>query len=268
MYAGTVASCIERAKDVHDGGMTYYNTSIKACGIATAVDSLLIIKKYIYEEKILTLDAFRKLMLTNWKNGDDLRLDILKETNRFGNGLVEPDTMAKHIFEHIAAMIVGRKNPCRGVYRLGADSVMHCMDHAVNIGATPDGRFAGMPFSRNMCSVAGMEREGVCGVIASTLCVDHALLLNGSVCDFLLHPSAVEGERGLDALVAMAKVYFERKGEVLQGNVFSLEDLQAAKKDHEKYVSLQVRLCGWNEFFVRMTPERQDEFIKRCQKFV
>jgi formate C-acetyltransferase len=75
----------------------------------------------------------------------------------------------------------------------------------------------------------------------------------------------VEGERGLDALTALTKVYFSKGGMVIQGNIFSVDDLQEAQRNPEKYANLQVRVCGWNEYFVKMTPQKQNDFIKRCQ---
>ena len=265
IYSGTFETCIDRCRAVYNGGVTYSNTSLKLCGIGTTVDSLMIIKKYVYDEKRITLEELRTLMCNNWEDGEQLRADILKESNRYGNGYAAPDGVAREIYKHAAALVVGRKNRIGGVYRLGADSVMHCIDHAVHVGATPDGRYAKAMFSKNMCGVAGMEREGVTAAMLSVLNIDTTDLLNAAVFDFVIHPSAVEGERGMDAFVALAKVYFEQGGMVLQGNVFSLEDLCEAKKHPEKYPNLQVRVCGWNEYFVKMSEAKQDDFIRRCR---
>jgi formate C-acetyltransferase len=54
-------------------------------------------------------------------------------------------------------------------------------------------------------------------------------------------------------------------GMVLQGNIFNADDLKAAQNHPEQYANLQVRVCGWNEYFVKMTKQKQDDFIKRCQ---
>ncbi len=267
-YSGTVASCIERARGVRDGGMKYNNTSVKCCGIATAVDSLMIIKKYVYEEKKITLTKLAELMKNNWQGGEALRRSIMKEKERYGNGLPVPDGLAKQIYEHIAGVVIGRKNNIGGVYRLGADSVMHCVDHAQNVAATPDGRGAREPYSRNMCSVTGMDLNGVTANVLSVTAMDHSYFIDGGICDFVVHPSAVEGDEGLAALETLVKVYFARGGMAIQGNVFGLEDLLAAQKEPEKYANLQVRVCGWNEYFVRMNAHKQNEFIERCRNLM
>ncbi|HHX37395.1 MAG TPA: hypothetical protein GX717_05390, partial [Clostridiaceae bacterium] len=43
IYSGSLTSCIEKGRDIFDGGTKYHNTSIKCCGIATVVDSLLMV---------------------------------------------------------------------------------------------------------------------------------------------------------------------------------------------------------------------------------
>jgi len=265
VYSGTFGTCIQKCRDIYNQGATYSNTSLKLCGIGTTVDSLLIVKKYVFEDKRISFSEFRKLLKNNWEGGDELRTEILNEKVRYGNGLDEPDNIAKNIYEHLAALIVGRKNKIGGVYRLGADSVMHCLDHAYHVAATPDGRGAKEMFSKNMCGVAGMEREGVTAAMQSVLSVDTTNLANAAVFDFIIHPSAVEGERGMAAFMALAKTYFQQGGMVLQGNIFSIDDLYAAQKHPEQYSNLQVRVCGWNEYFVKMTREKQNDFIKRCE---
>ncbi len=266
VYSGTVGTCIERCADVYNGGVTYANTSLKLCGIGTVVDSLMMVKKYVYDEKCITFRQLRELLRNNWEGGEDLKIRILNEKNRYGNSLPEPDQTAKAIYDHAAALIVGRKNRIGGVYRMGADSVMHCVDHALHVAATPDGRDACAMFSKNLCPVAGMERQGVTASMLSVLNIDTSNMVNAIVFDFIIHPSAVAGERGMAAFMALAKTYFSQGGMTLQGNIFSLEDLIEAQKNPEKYANLQVRVCGWNEYFVKMKKEKQDDFIKRCQE--
>lgn len=266
VYSGTMGSCIQKCRDIYNQGAVYSNTSLKLCGIATAVDSLMIVKKYVYDEKRISFQALRELLRNNWEGGEDLKIQILNEKNRYGNSLAEPDQTAKNIYDHAAALIVGRKNRIGGVYRLGADSVMHCIDHAFHVAATPDGRDAAAMFSKNLSPVAGMERQGVTASMLSVLNIDATNLLNAIVFDFVIHPSAVAGERGMTAFMALVRTYFSQGGMVLQGNIFGLEDLLEAQKNPEKYSNLQVRVCGWNEYFVKMQKQKQDDFIKRCQQ--
>ena len=64
----------------------------------------------------------------------------------------------------------------------------------------------------------------------------------------------------------MVKVFFERGGFDIQGNVFSSETLKDAQINPNNYRDLQVRVCGWNEYFVNMKKSVQDDFIKRTSE--
>ncbi len=88
---------------------------------------------------------------------------------------------------------------------------------------------------------------------------------DGSVLDIILHTSAVSGEDGLDAFYGILMTYIKRGGFAVHGNVFNSADLRAAQADPEKYKNLQVRVCGWNAYFINLTKAEQDEFIKQAE---
>jgi formate C-acetyltransferase len=89
---------------------------------------------------------------------------------------------------------------------------------------------------------------------------------NGAIVDIDLHSSAVRGENGITALVSSLKTYFELGGFAVHYNVLDTEVLLDAKKNPEKYPSLQVRLCGWNVLFSTLSEKEKDEFIARSMK--
>ena len=41
--------------------------------------------------------------------------------------------------------------------------------------------------------------------------------------------------------------------------------LRAAQREPQKYKNLQVRVCGWNVYFVNLSKQEQDEFIARAE---
>jgi len=61
------------------------------------------------------------------------------------------------------------------------------------------------------------------------------------------------------------KSYFEKGGFALHGNVFDPSILREAQKLPEKYSTLQVRVCGWNAYFVNLSKAEQDDFIKQAE---
>ena len=57
----------------------------------------------------------------------------------------------------------------------------------------------------------------------------------------------------------------KKGGFAMQGNVFNPEDLKKAQKNPEEYKNLQVRVCGWNVYFVNLSKAEQDSFIKQAE---
>ena len=265
LYSCSMASCIESGKDVFENGMPRSNASIKCCGIGTTADALAAMKLLVFDQKVVNYADMRHALLNNWKGYEWLREKALVLTEKFGNHQPMTDTFAREVYHHLTDLFVGR--PCNrgGVYRMGGYSITKCIQFGAKLCATPDGRVAGEPFSKNFSGTAGKETEGLTASMLSALAIDQTEHVNGCVLEFVAHPSALEGEAGLDALTMLAEVYMKQGGFALQGNVLQLEQLKDAQKHPEKYPNLQVRLCGWNEYFVNMNPESQNAFIKRLE---
>jgi formate C-acetyltransferase len=66
-------------------------------------------------------------------------------------------------------------------------------------------------------------------------------------------------------LRAMVNVYFQKGGQELQINVVDTATLRAAQKDPDQYRDLVVRVAGFSEFFVNLTPDMQEEIIARAE---
>ncbi len=262
-YSGTIASCIESGRDVFDGGMTYRNQSLKCFAIATAVDSLLAVKKFVYERRRVTLAELRTILENNWAGAETLRAEILHDPVKYGNHLAEADDLTHDIYDFCAAQIVGKPTSTGGVFRLGCDSVNMVSGYGMRTGASADGRLAREELSKNMRPTNGMEKHGVTAFIQSVCAIDNCNFTDGAPLDFIVHPSAVEGDAGLAAMKALIRTFFTGGGFAIQGNVLSLDTLRDAQEHPEKYPNLQVRVCGWNEYFVNMRREVQDDFIRR-----
>jgi len=66
-----------------------------------------------------------------------------------------------------------------------------------------------------------------------------------------------------DKVRALLNVYFRNGGQELQINSVDTETLRAAQRDPEQFRDLVVRVAGFSEFFVNLTPEMQEDIIAR-----
>lgn len=265
IYSSSFIECIERGMDVHEHPLKYNNMSLKCIGLATVVDSLLAIKKHVFDQKTVSMEEFRSILKSNWEGHEDLRQEILADREKYGNNLPFPDQITCAITQHLGDKYCGMKLRRGGVLRLALDSVHHCISLGVPLAATPDGRLAGTPFSRNMTPNAGMDRGGITAYMQSVLKINADDFVDATVLDFILHPSAVQGKKGLEDFTALMEIFFRAGGFAAQGNIIHKEMLLDAQQNPERYATLQIRVCGWNEYFVKLGRVKQDMFIAQCE---
>ncbi len=264
ILSGTYISALEKGGDLYcDYTAKYNNSSVNGIGLATAVDSLVAIKKLVYDDKIVTLDNLIEILKSNWKNHEALRLMVKNKFPKFGLNEESTNKMAKDIVDVMHKTIVGKPNVKGGIYRLGLFSINWRWEFGEKTWASADGRLAGETLSQNTSASFGADKNGATAHLLSVTEIDASQTPNGTIVDIDLHSSAVKGENGLKALTSTLKTYFELGGFAVHYNVLDTEVLKEAKLNPEKYPNLQVRLCGWNVLFSSLNEKEKDEFIAR-----
>lgn len=251
--------------DVYEGGATYNNSSMYFYSIASLVDSLCAVRKLVYEDGALTLDQLGDILKNNWQGQEKLRLQMQRLPEKYGCGSPRADRLAVELSQFCADLVNNRPNGRGGVFKAALFSIDTCFATGQKTMATPDGRRAGEPLSKNLCAVPGMDRQGITALIRSVTEMDLSRFPNGSVLDVVLHPSAVSGQDGLTAFLGLLKTYFARGGLAMHGNVFDADELKKAQADPDSYRTLQVRVCGWNAYFVNLSRAEQDAFIRQAE---
>ncbi len=256
---------VETGVDVFEGGARYNNTSYYFYFLASLVDSVCVVKKLVFEEKRITFSELCGILKNNWEGNEKLRLVAKNIPEKYGNNNAIADEITKDITDYCASLVNNKPNSRNGVFKAALFSIDHFVEYGSKTMATPDGRFAGEILSKNLCATVGQDKKGVTALINSATKINHIFFPNGTVLDIVLHPSAVNGDDGLDAFHTLLKTYMRKGGMALHGNVFNPEDLKKAQKEPEKYKNLQVRVCGWNAYFVNLSKTEQDCFIKQAE---
>ena len=96
--------------------------------------------------------------------------------------------------------------------------------------------------------------------------LDHANASNGTLFNQKFHPSALNGDRGLDNFANLIRTYFDNKGSHVQFNVVSRETLLDAQKHPENYKHLVVRVAGYSALFTTLSKSLQDDIIRRTEQ--
>ncbi len=264
--SSTYESALLRGGDLYaDFSAKYNNSSINALGLATAVDSLFAIRKLVYEEKTLSLDALTRILCDDWRGHEPLALTTKNRFPKYGRGMPEVDHLARETVDALGEYVNGRANVRGGVWRLGLFSIDWRWDFGEHTGASANGRHAHEPISQNTGADFGMDRDGATAHMLSLTAIDAGKTPNGSVLDLDIHLSAVSGEEGMHALISGLNAYFALGGFAVHYNILDTETLKRAKAHPADYPNLQVRLCGWNVLFNTLTEKEKDEFIARFE---
>ena len=256
--------CVEKAQDLTQG--TKYN--ILSCGgvfFANAVDSLAAIREVVYEKKQATLEEVAAACAANFKGHERLRAKLLAAP-KHGNDDPRLDDVIR-LVEKL------RDKPMKEICRDPRDGSRFGNTHVVRssavrtgrvTAATPDGRLAGTPLASSVAASAGCEKSGPTAVLNSVARLRSAeSWQTGYQVNLRFQGVMLKDSTNRAKVRAMINVYFNRGGQELQINAIDSETLRAAQKNPEQYRDLVVRIAGFSEFFVNLTPDMQEDIIAR-----
>ena len=233
-------------------------------GLGTVVDSLSAIKKFVYEEKRLTMDQVLAAIDANFEGYEDVRA-LLKSAPCYGNNDPYADAIGKELdrisVEYAAkySKDLGINNDVRYV-----PFTSHVPFGKV-VSATPNGRTEWFPLSDGSSASHGADVHGPTAVLLSNAATKNmgmraraARLVN-----IKFTPKCVQGDQGTEKLVDFIRTFCDLKLWHVQFNVLNKETLIAAQHDPQKYRNLIVRIAGYSAYFVDLSPDLQNDLIAR-----
>ena len=255
--------CLEKGKDVTWGGGLYDYTSVQAAGLADVGDSLYILNKIVFEDKRFRLEEFVRILRDNFRDREDLRVELANKYPRYGNGNTAADRMTQLAADAFADALWAHKNTRGGQYVPGFYSMTCHVGFGKVTGALPNGRLSGTRLSNGLAPVDGSDRLGPTAVLRSAASLDSRKWMNCYALNLKFDKQVVQGETGRKALVNLFKHYFAQEGMQVQVNVLDAETLKAAKNDPSSYPGIVVRVAGYCAYFNDLQPDVQDEIIER-----
>ncbi|MFZ5597140.1 MAG: pyruvate formate lyase family protein [Bacillota bacterium] len=260
-----VQGCIKKGRDVTRGG-ALYNTSGNACiGLADVTDSLMVLKKLVYDEKKVSLAEIQQAVAGNFNGNPKLRAMILNKVPLFGSGDAEAVDMANRVTKTVHDLFGKYVNFRGGPYTVGFWSMSNHVAFGTLTGALPSGRLAGKPFTPGLTPEAHASKN-LLDNIRDVSSLDPANMTNNIAFNVKVVPSPADThEQVVNNLYAYARAYSDLGGMQMQFNVVSSRALRAAMAHPEEYKHLMVRISGYNAYFVTLDRELQLELIERAE---
>ncbi|MFW9898449.1 MAG: glycyl radical protein [Candidatus Thorarchaeota archaeon] len=261
----TLKGCLENGMDMTKASAKYNFTSIGGRGLSTTADSLLAIKKAVFEDKLISMKELKKLLNTNFRRKETIRQKLINKIPKYGNDDEEADEMAKWVAETFCDEVFKQESIRGGYFRPGFFSYgMHVFDGSF-LGATPNGRKAGEAVSNSMSPSNRCEKRGPTAVIKSYAKINHEKIPNGSSLNLRLNPSFLKTTERKDKFVSLLKSFIELKGMHMQFNIIDDDILRDAQIHPENYLDLVVRVSGYSAYFTDLGKPVQDDIIQRVQ---
>lgn len=252
--------CIERQKAVFAGGARHMGGTLESYGNVNASDSLVAIRRLVYQEKTLSLRELVGACDRDFAGHEKLQQRLLA-LPKFGNDTPEADEMAMRVHDHICRFTSTQAK------QVGLDSYLAVIiNNAANslfglvTAASADGRKSGETLANAINPQPGRDRLGTTAFLNSLAKLDPRI-----------HAGAVHNmkfSRGLflrqrAKLEALLAGYFRQGGTQAMLTVVNRKDLEEAMREPEKWGHLMVRVGGFSARFIDLPREAQLDVLER-----
>jgi trans-4-hydroxy-L-proline dehydratase len=271
-----VKGCVEKRKDVTNGGAKINLATVEGVTFATTVDSLLAVKYMVYDQKVCTLSELKTALADNWQGHEILQTIAKNKTPKYGRNDRVGDKMALKVMDIWTDEVWKHKTISTGrQFRPGMLSWNYWVGDGFIMAASPDGRKQGQFLSNAICPSNGAD---INGPTANANSVGIALggksdtgdfegylnsLPNGASHTISFSSSLLKNAEAKEKFIAYLRGYIENGGTALQINILDVGMLKDAQANPTEYPHLLVRVTGYNAYFASIGKELQDEIIAR-----
>ncbi len=263
--SGLVEGPITKGKDVTKGGALHNSSGTACIGLADITDSLMAIKKLVYDEKKVSLAEMKRAVETDFANDPSLHAMVLKKVPLFGSGNEEAVEMANRVTRFVHDRFKDHLNYRGGNYTAGFWSMSNHVAFGTLTGALPSGRHSGKPFTPGLTPEAHASKN-LLDNIRDVSRLEQRNMNNNIAFNVKVVPSAKEShKKAVENIYSYAKTYCDLGGMQMQFNVVSSDTLKDAMAHPENYRNLMVRISGYNAYFTTLNRDMQLELIERAE---
>lgn len=258
-----IEDCMLKGKDLVDAGAKYnLGPVITGIGLAVTSNSLAVIKKLVFEDKVTTMETLVKALDANWEGYEELRALALS-VPKYGNDIDYVDDIAIKMANHYYKEGHKYKDINGNNFNTAFMGISNYLPTGKVVGATPCGRKAKEPLSEGVSPFAGSDTSTPLAAMRSAAKVNQDVHSGGTLLNLRLNEDLVNTKRGQSNLGAMIQSFFSLGAFHVQFNTISTETLLKAQEHPEDYKDLLVRVAGYSTQFVNLSKSMQDAIIAR-----
>lgn len=263
LFSSTITGCIEKAKDVSQGGARYNGSAYAVSGIGTFADSMYAMEKVVFEDKKISLNEMKQLLENDFEGNEKKRLYLKNKVKKYGQDNDSLKELTKKIYNDMAVTTSGMTNTRGGQYEAALWSFYGYEWLKDGTGATPDGRHAGETLSRGINPAEYVETN-IMQMVHSLADVDLSRFAGSAVWYFEMPLTLADN--GSRIFADLIRYFIACGGNVFDFDVVDAEALEDALEHPERHQNLVVRVCGFSARFVTLDREMQEEIVNRSKR--
>ncbi len=265
LLSSLIEGCIKNASGVNFGGAKYNSSGATMIGLTDVVDSLMVIKKLVYDNKIVSFTELKRAFDNNFIGYDKILALIKSKVSKFGSGDEEALAIANRVTKMVNTYYRNKENHRGGNYRTGWWSMANHTFYGRVTAALPSGRMEGEPFTPGLTPHPSASTNLLDNLL-DVAKLDPKTLDNNIAFNVRITPSQKNSyEETITHMVDYVTTFFESGGMQVQFNVVNTDTLKDAMANPEFYPDLMVRISGYCAFFTKIQRDLQLEVIRRCE---
>ncbi|MGN1362865.1 MAG: pyruvate formate lyase family protein [Methanobrevibacter sp.] len=255
-----IDNCNKKQLDISKGGAKYNHYGITTVSLANTVNSLINLKKLVFENKKYNLVQINNIRKNNFENEKNLITELKNVNPHFGEDNEEVINLTNLIINYLSKLL-NKTNKLGGKIKFGLSAPSY-ISAGEEINASFDGRLNYEPFSTHISSDSNNDYTSIMRFASQINYNDNRF--NGNVVDLMATPNFIKDnfEKFTDFLDLSIKLGFFQ----MQMNVTDSKTLIDAKANPDLYPNLIVRVWGFSAYFNDLPLNYKDLLIKRALK--
>jgi formate C-acetyltransferase len=256
LVSSMVQDCFERGRNQMDGGARYADYGGSVIGIPNVANCLMALKRAVYDERFVSAADLLAALRTDFAGAEPLRQRLQRQP-KYGELHPEADALMNRLLHSISRVFDGYRTCHGGRCKQVLLSFVFAPQMGAALGATVEGNHAGTPVAHGLTPFR--PAAGLTTALRSYLALDNALVTGGASTMWDMDAEWITEE----LLSAVYGVFEQGGGQIFQGNMTSVKDLERALADPAAHPELIVRVGGFSSRFHHLRPEEQREVISR-----
>ena len=259
-------TCIQRGQDITRGGTAPFQWfAMSVAGFPTVGNSLAAIKKWVFEEKKVTMQEVLDALAVNFEGHEDL-LFLMRRAPKWGNDDPYVDELVNRAVRLFSEVVEETPGYAGAKSTIAAAAVTANVGLGMCLGATPEGRLAGESLADGGISpTCGTNDSGMTATMMSIAHLPHQCLRHGEVLNIRLDPDAVNTDAKLEKFASLIRSYIKAGGFLVQFNIVGTDTLKDAMIHPENHRDLVVRVATYAAYFIELGSDLQNDIIRRME---